>query len=156
MTKPTGIPELFQAIEPLAGEKGYVLLDVVFGTAFRRRTLTVYIDKEQGVQVEDCQALAREIGQLLDEQDLVKGSYVLEISSPGAERKLKSEREFLHFVGRYALVRTNGLIAEIGKDEVYGYLRGLEDGYLLLETESGIELRIAMDSINKARLAIKF
>lgn len=156
MTKSAGIREILRLIEPLVNEKGYVLVDVAFGTAFRRRTLTVYIDKEQGVRVEDCQALARDIGQLLDEQDTINGSYVLEVSSPGAERPLKSDREFLHFQGRYALIRTKQPMPEIGKDEVYGYLRGLEDGWVLLETEEGAKLRIARDSISKARLAIKF
>jgi len=156
MSKSASIPEITQLIEPLVLEKGYSLVEVAFGTAFRRRTLTVYIDKPDGVQVADCQALAREIGDLLEEQAAVNGSYVLEVSSPGAERPLKSDRDFLHFQGRYALIRTREPLPDLGKDEVYGFLRGLQDESVLLETEQGQHLQIQRDNIIKARLAIKF
>lgn len=156
MASSASIPEITQLIEPVVRGKDYFLVEVAWGTAFRRRTLTVYIDKPEGVQLDDCQLLAREIGDLLDEQNLIPGSYALEVSSPGAERPLKKDDDFLHFQGRYALIRTKETLAGIGSSEVYGYLRGLENGYVLLETELGQQLQIAMDSIAKARLAIKF
>lgn len=156
MAKSAGIPTIAALVEPLVQEKGYSLLEVVWGNAWQRRTLTVYIDKPGGVQVDDCQSLARDIGQLLDSEDLVQGAYLLEVSSPGAERPLKQDSDFLHFQGRYALIRTKAPLAEVGTVEIYGLLRGLEDQVVLLETEQGQLLRIARDDIAKARLAIKF
>lgn len=156
MSNSASILEITQLIEPVVRDKDYSLVEVAWGTSFRRRTLTVYIDKPEGVQSNDCQSLAREIGNLLDEKDLIMGSYVLEVSSPGAERPLGTDNDFLHFQGRYALLRTKEPLAEISTSEVYGFLRGLDNGYVLLETEQGQQLQIARDSIVKARLAIKF
>lgn len=156
MAKSGGIPALIELIEPLVRERGYDLVDLVWGNSFRRRTLAAYIDKPGGVLVDDCQSLAREIGKFLDEQDLVQSSYVLEVSSPGAERPLKTDKDFLYFVGRYALVRTKEPLEEIGRNEVYGYLRGLMEDRVLLETEQGVQLSIPRENIAKARLAIKF
>ncbi|NLW18006.1 MAG: ribosome maturation factor RimP [Firmicutes bacterium] len=144
------------AIEPIVKAGGYELIEVIWGSSYNRRTLTVFVDKPGGVLLDDCQTLSRQIGALLDESELVAGSYVLEVSSPGAERRLKGAKDFERFAGRYALIITREPIPEVGGTQVYGYLRGLaDDAAVKLELEDAGVIHIPMDQITKARLAIK-
>ena len=157
MKRTQSLEELIRVIEPLVEASGYSLIDVVWGSAYGRRTLSVTIYKPEGVLISDCQSLSRAIGKKLDELDLVKGSYVLEVSSPGAERPLKQALDYERFVGRYALIHTREPIAAGQTTELYGYLRGLEDNTdVLLEVADRETIKIPLSQIAKARLAIKF
>lgn len=156
MRKSHSLEEIIQAVEPVVEAGGYDLIDVVWGSSFNRRTLTLFVDKPSGVLLDECQSLSRQIGDLLDEHELVTGSYVLEVSSPGAERPLKKTRDFERFVGRYALIMTREPLQDVGATEVYGYLRGLEAEAVICEVADGKIVHIPLAQIAKARLAIKF
>ncbi len=156
MKKPQNLDAIVAAIEPIVTAGGYDLIEVVWGTPFNRRTLTVFVDKPGGILVDECRSLSRQIGDLLEERDLVKGSYVLEVSSPGAERPLKDLKDYERFAGRYALICTREPLPETGRDQVYGYLRGLTDSAVKLEIAEDRIIHIPLNQISKARLAIKF
>lgn len=156
MRKPHKLESIIEAVEPVIKAEGYDLVDVVWGSSFNRRALTFFVDKLSGVLLDECQAISHRIGILLEERDLVAGSYVLEVSSPGAERPLKETSDFERFAGRYALIVTREPLPEAKNNQVFGYLRGLLDDVVMVEVEAGKVIHIPLAEISKARLAIKF
>lgn len=156
MRKSHKIEDIQQAIEPTVEMAGYQLIDLVWGTAFNRRTLTLFVDKPGGILLEECQSLARQVGDFIEAEDLVAGTYVLEVSSPGAERRLKTAADYVMFTGRYARILTSAPIEGLGTYEMHGYLRGFAEDAVLCETEAGELVSIPLGQITTARLAIKF
>ena len=150
---PEAITEL---ISPMLTAAGYSLVDVAWGSAYKRRTLTLYVDKPTGISLSECQSLARSLGDYLDEEDVIEGSYCLEVSSPGAERPLKKIEDYEIFSGRYAFVLLREPVTPGGVFEMYGYLQGTEGSTVLFLTLDDELLRIPLAHILKARLAIKF
>ena len=111
--------------------------------------LRVFIDKEGGVDLDDCQDLSRKLEELLDAQDLIKTSYILEVSSPGLDRELKKPRDFQREMGKDIDV---SLFAPLdGKKVVTGPLSAY-DG----ETINVGDMAIPMDKIAKVNLHIDF
>lgn len=111
--------------------------------------LRVFIDKEGGVDLDDCQDLSRKLEDLLDAQDLIKTSYILEVSSPGLDRELKKPRDFQREMGKDIDV---SLFAPLdGKKVVTGPLSAY-DG----ETINVGDMAIPMDKVAKVNLHIDF
>lgn len=111
--------------------------------------LRVFIDKEGGVDLDDCQDLSRKLEELLDAQDIIKTSYILEVSSPGLDRELKKPRDFQREMGKYIDV---SLFAPLdGKKVVTGPLSAY-DG----ETINVGDMAIPMDKVAKVNLHIDF
>lgn len=111
--------------------------------------LRVFIDKEGGVDLDDCQDLSRKLEELLDAQDLIKTSYILEVSSPGLDRELKKPRDFQREMGKDIDV---SLFAPLdGKKVVTGTLSAY-DG----ETINVGDMAIPMDKVAKVNLHIDF
>lgn len=111
--------------------------------------LRVFIDKEGGVDLDDCQDLSRKLEELLDAQDLIKTSYILEVSSPGLDRELKKPRDFQREMGKDIDV---SLFAPLdGKKVVTGSLSAY-DG----ETINVGDMAIPMDKVAKVNLHIDF
>lgn len=111
--------------------------------------LRVFIDKEGGVDLDDCQDLSRKLEELLDDQDLIKTSYILEVSSPGLDRELKKPRDFQREMGKDIDV---SLFAPLdGKKVVTGPLSAY-DG----ETINVGDMAIPMDKVAKVNLHIDF
>ena len=84
---------------PIAEENGCSLWDVEYVREAGQWFLRVYIDKEGGVSIDDCEAVSRPLSDALDEADPIEGSYVLEVSSAGADRPLKKPAHFRQFLG---------------------------------------------------------
>lgn len=119
---------------------GFELIDIDFSG----NTLRLTIDKPSGVSLDDCVVVNRRVGFLLDVQDPIEGSYRLEVSSPGLNRKLKSIKEFEHFSGRKARVQT--------KEGMYrGIIKGLMGDVVILDVD-GVEIQLAQKDIIKANL----
>ena len=111
--------------------------------------LRVFIDKESGVDLDDCQDLSRKLEELLDAQDIIKTSYILEVSSPGLDRELKKPRDFQREMGKDIDV---SLFAPLdGKKVVTGPLSAY-DG----ETINVGDMAIPMDKVAKVNLHIDF
>lgn len=111
--------------------------------------LRVFIDKEGGVDLDDCQELSRKLEELLDAQDIIKTSYILEVSSPGLDRELKKPRDFQREIGKDIDV---SLFAPLdGKKVVTGPLSAY-DG----ETINVGDMAIPMDKVAKVNLHIDF
>ncbi len=117
--------------QPLAREQGCSLWDVEYVKEAGTWILRVYIDKQGGVSIQDCEAVSRPLSDLLDEADPIEGSYTLEVSSAGVDRVLKKPAHFAAFLGSPVEVRLYR--ARDGKKEFVGDLAAYQDGDVLLE-----------------------
>lgn len=115
--------------------------------------LRIYLDRPEGVTVEHCEAVSRALSDALDEADPIEGSYVLEVSSPGADRALKTEAHFAQFMGTEVEVRLYRAVN--GAKAVVGILAGYEKGDVTLETPAG-PITIIKQDVAQVRLTITF
>ncbi len=136
-------------IEPVIDELGYELLDVEYVVERGRWTLRIYIDKEGGVSVNDCAIVSKEVSPILDVEDPIDNSYVLEVSSPGLNRPLTKEKHFVWAIGKKIKVRTEMPIE--GRRNFTGLLQDFKDGTLFLNIEGEI-FSLSYDNIEKANL----
>lgn len=116
---------------PIAAEQGCTLWDVEYVKEAGAWILRVYIDKEGGVSINDCEAVSRPLSDKLDEVDPIEGSYTLEVASAGADRVLKKPEHFAAFLGSEVDVRLYRPIE--GKKEFVGVLADYENGNVQLE-----------------------
>ena len=126
MAKVTEIVEKLAA--PAVEEAGCELWDVEYVREAGQWYLRLYLDKEGGVDILDCEAVSRKVSDLLDEADPIEGSYTFEVSSAGCERALKRPRDFERFLGSPVLVKLYK--AQNGRKEFAGVLAGYEDGVI--------------------------
>ncbi len=136
-------------IEPVIDELGYELLDVEYVVERGRWTLRIYIDKEGGVSVNDCAIVSKEVSPILDVEDPIDNSYVLEVSSPGLNRPLTKEKHFVWAIGKKIKVKTEMPIQ--GRRNFTGLLQDFKDGTLFLDVE-GEMFSLSYDNIEKANL----
>lgn len=117
--------------QPIVESQGCSLWDVEYVREGSERFLRLYIDKEGGVNINDCEAIARAVDPILDEKDPIPESYHFEVCSAGLERPLKRPGDFEKFLGSPILVKLyrprNGL------KEIPGILRGYEEGKVTVE-----------------------
>ena len=114
-----------QLARPVVEANGCSLWDVEYVKEAGSWYLRVYIDKETGVSIDDCEAVSRVLSDLLDEADPIEGSYTLEVGSAGAERALKRPSDFQQFLGSPVLVKLYR--AREGRKEFAGYLKGYDE-----------------------------
>ena len=136
---------------PIVGELGLDLVEVEFQREAGGWILRLYVDKRGGVTLRDCQQVSEELNDLLDVENLIDHPYSLEVSSPGLNRPLSREVDFLRFVGQRARVITSQAIG--GQRRFLGVLKGYEGGQIMLEREDGTVVVIPHTLISKARLA---
>ena len=129
------------------------LVDVEYKKIGKNWTLRVLIDKNQGVTVFDCQKLSREIEDLIEIHELIKDHYVLEVSSPGLDRPLKKESDFVRNKGKQIQVNTD---SPINNSKINtGTIRDFSNSTLFLENNNDI-LEIPLITIMQAKLIIEF
>ena len=112
--------------------------------------LRLYLDAERGVTLDDCSRISRQLSAQLDVEDPIEHSYTLEVSSPGLDRPLFSDRDYERFTGREIRLSTYAPIE--GRRNFAGRLLGLEGGAVRLSLGDGREIAIPRDQIAKARL----
>ncbi len=139
--------------QPVVEEEGCSLWDVEYVREAGEWYLRVYIDKEGGVSIDDCERISRRLDPLLDEADPVPESYVFEVGSAGAERELKRPRDFEQFMGSDVQVR---LYQPVGGSKVYdGVLTGYEDGRVTV-TVGKAEHSFDKAQVAQVRLRVSF
>jgi len=153
MTKSSITESIIAIIEPVVREENLELVDVEYKKFGKSWTLRVYIDKEGGVMMEDCQKISRRIEDLIEIDELISNAYVLEVSSPGLDRPLKKEREFLKF--RHKPIRVKIFSAMGDRKNFSGTIEDCQDRILTLN-ENGTLLKIPLDNIAQAKLIIEF
>ena len=134
------------------------LVDIEYLKEGKSWFLRVFIDKENGVDIEDCGLVSEKLGEKLDEIDPIPQNYFLEVSSPGAERPLKKEKDFMKAIGKHVNIKTYEPIE--GTKEFEGTLLSYsaEEGALLevrIKTRK-VKVEIEKEKIALARLAIDF
>jgi ribosome maturation factor RimP len=140
-------------VQRVAASHGVELVDVEFRGGGKSRMLRIFIDKPSGVSHDDCAGVSREVSTILDVEDVVPGgSYVLEVSSPGLDRKLVRAEDFARFVGSVVKVVTRDAIA--GNRFFQGRLESFADGRLLLDVSGQAARRGASSSSRKVEIAL--
>ena len=127
---------VWDLVAPVADELGYMIWDVEYVKEAGQWFLRLYIDKEGGISIEDCEAVSRPMSDLLDEADPIEGSYVFEVSSAGADRVLKTDAHFEQFMG--AEVEVKLYRPRDGRKEFVGLLRTHNDGDVTVEINGEI------------------
>ena len=139
--------------EPIAQQQSVYIVDVSYKKDGETYSLCYYIDKEGGVGIDECEMFSKAVEEVLDAEDFIENNYTLEVSSPGADRKLTKEREFLYYKGREVDVKLYK--AENGVKEFTGVLRDYRDGTAFIETDGNI-LEIPAKQAVYIRLSFKF
>ena len=140
-------------IDPLVSDLGLELVDVQYRKEGSRWYLRLFIDKENGVDIEDCRRVSDQAGKILDEEDPIPHGYLLEVSSPGVERPLKKAKDFQRFRGQTVKLRTFAPIE--GQRNFRGNLEGMEGDDVVLALEQGV-VRIPFAQIARANLVVDF
>ena len=139
--------------EPILEGMGYELLLTEIKGAGTDCLVRVFIDSPNGIGLEDCEAVSRELSAAMDVADLITEAYRLEVSSPGMDRPLVKAAHFERFVGSEAKLQTR--LPVEGRRRFRGEILGVQDEILQLKVD-GSEVSLPLESIDKARLVPVF
>jgi ribosome maturation factor RimP len=141
------------AAERVARSVGMEVVDVEWKMG-KERFLRVYIDKPEGISHKDCETVSNQLSVILDVEDLVPGPpYILEVSSPGLDRKLMRPAEFERFAGRLARIT---MLEPVENQKFFeGRLAGVADGKVQIEVKGRV-IALPMEGIRKANLVVEF
>ena len=151
------LEKIEKAIMPMIEEMELILYDFEYVKEGQDNFLRIYLDCANGIDLETIVEASRAISDVLDELDPIEAEYILEVSSPGAERVLKSKAHLQEVINEYIRVELKNPAA--GIDAVEGYLVSFENDELIIEylvKTTKKQITIAYDNVKKARLAIKF
>ena len=143
-------------ILPILEEKGFYLYDVEYVKEGQDYYLRVYIDKEGGITVDDCEVVSREMNVILDSEDYVQDQYIFEVSSPGLGRRLTKDRHYDKSIGDEVELKTFKPLFENDKNKQFtGVLKGYDDNTVSLEID-GKNTAVEKSNIADLRLTIDF
>ncbi|MFD5506894.1 ribosome maturation factor RimP [Streptomyces sp. NPDC127051] len=148
-------------LEPLVAAKGLDLEDIEMSKAGKRRMLRIIVDSDEGVELDVCAELSREVSDKLDESDVMgEDEYVLEVSSPGADRPLTEHRHYVRAIDRLVKFQLSAE-GEKGAGELIARILDVDDEGMDLEVpgvkgRKATARRIAFSDIAKARVEIEF
>ncbi len=132
---------------------GYELVGIEYRRGADSGLLRIYIDREGGIQLDDCVTVSRQVSAMLDVEDPLKESYQLEVSSPGVDRPLFVKEHFERFAG--SRVRVKLRMKLHGRKRFEGVLQGIQDDNVVLEMDGEMEC-LPLDQIESARLVPEF
>ncbi len=153
MTKTSVVESIIEISEPILKDEGLELVDVEYKKLGKTWTLRVFIDSKQGVTVDNCQKVSRQISDLIEIDDLISNPFLLEVSSPGLDRPLKKEKDFLRFKNKVVQVKTFSPMEN--RKKFQGTIQDCKNQILFLD-EKGVSIEIALDKISKAKPIIEF
>jgi ribosome maturation factor RimP len=136
MAKPNTVQRVWEIAQPVVEGLGLILWDVRYVKEGAEWYLRIFIDKETGVDINDCEAVSRALDAPLDEADPISQAYILEVCSPGIERELVKDEHFERFIGADIMVRMIRPIDGVGK-EFKGVLAGYDNGEVHIKDHSG-------------------
>lgn len=139
--------------EQIAQKQNIYIVDVTYKKSEDTYSLCYYIDKEGGIQINECEVFSKAVEELLDADDFIENNYTLEVSSPGADRKLTKDREFLYYIGREVDVKLYK--AEDGVKEFTGVLKDYKNKTAFIEVEDEIK-ELPIKQAAYIRLSFKF
>ncbi len=142
-----------ELVSPVVENLNYELVDVEYVKEGANWYLRVYIDKPGGISIDDCQAVSEQVSDLLDKNDPIDQSYYLEVSSPGLDRPLKTEKDFTKYKGELVEVKVFQPID--GKKIFEGELVGLKDNFIVIN-QDGHDVQFERDKVAIVKRVIKF
>lgn len=146
--------ELLQAlVAPVVESLECELWGLEYMGAGHDKTLRIYIDKQGGVSVEDCEAVSRQVSSVMDVEDPIAGEYTLEVSSPGLDRPLYTLQQFIAYVGETISVRLR--VPFEGRRKFKGLLKEIENEDVVLVVDDH-EFILPVDAIEKANVVPRF
>jgi ribosome maturation factor RimP len=149
-----------ELVAPIIASEDFELVDVEFKHEGRVHYLRIFIDKPGGVTIDDCQHISRECEAVLDVENIIRSQYVLEVSSPGLDRPLRSKDDFQQFVHRLAKIKTFRPLQ--GRTKFLGHIEGIRedpataDTVVTIRTPEGQVFQIPYKMIASARLEVEF
>ncbi|PLR84249.1 ribosome maturation factor RimP [Bacillus canaveralius] len=155
MSKVTDVVE--ELVTPILDDNGLELVDIEYVKEGKDWFLRVFIDKDSGIDIEECGMVSEKLSEKLDELDPVPHNYFLEVSSPGAERPLKKERDYQRAVGKNVFIKTYEPID--GEKSFEGELKDFNGQSIMVEIKIKTRkklIEIPFDKVAAARLAVTF
>lgn len=137
-------------IVPVVEGLNFEYVGATYGQAERGMTLCVYIDHENGINVEDCATVSRQLSAVLDVEDPISGEYILEVSSPGTDRPLFTLAHFSSCIDSQIKLRSSG-VSTLGRRSFRGKLVEVADEHIVVEVD-GIDHTIAFSDIERANV----
>ena len=141
-------------ITPILERMNFELVDVEYVKEGGIWYLRAYIDKEGGITVNDCEAVAREMNEILDVEDFIPDSYTFEVSSPGLGRPLKKEKDYVRNMGKEIEIRTYRAINK--SKEFYGILKAYDKDSVTIVNDEDETVEFAKSDIALIRQAVHF
>jgi ribosome maturation factor RimP len=141
-----------QLAQPVLEQNDVELVDLTYRQEGRKMVLRFLVDKEAGITLDECAVLNDEIGVALDRDEAIASSYILEVSSPGLDRPLRTRRDFERVLGKTIEVFLKEHIE--GKLSYVGKLSGVDDAAITLEPGNTRVVTIPLQSMHKGRLKI--
>ncbi len=145
--------QVLELVEPSILDEGCALVDVTYRREPIGWVLRVHVDREGGVTVDECARISRRIGDLIEAENLIPQKYTLEVSSPGLDRVLKTEREFRWAMGKQ--VRVWKKRTEKGEGDLIGELVHYDGAALTLDRK-GTAMTIPLEQVSKVRIFVEF
>lgn len=152
MQKVSVVQTVESVILPVLEDLGLELVDIEYRREGKGWVLRIFIDKEGGITVDDCTAVSHQVGDLIDIDDLIPNAYCLEVSSPGLDRPLKKEQDFIKYKERRIQLNTFAPIET--RRNFKGTIKDFREGVLYLDAQ-GTHYEIPLDNIAKAKLEIE-
>ena len=140
--------------EPIVEDLGYDLVDIEFVRENAEQFLRFYIGKREGISIDDCQKVSEAVGNKLDEIDPIEGSYYLEVSSPGLDRPLKTDKDLKRNIGKEIEISLYKNID--GKKKFTGELLDFSEIDITIMEENQEKRAIQRDAISNIKLVVKF
>ena len=132
------VTQIYEMVKPIADELNYEIYHIEYVKENGEYYLRIYIEKEGGITLSDCEALSRRVSDLMDEKDPIAEAYFLEVSSPGLNRTIFTEAHYKRFVGREVMVRFTKAID--GKKNVKGILKEVNEENIIVESDTLISI----------------
>ena len=139
--------------EPVLSAEGVELVDIEYRREARGWTLRLFIDKDLGITLDDCSNISGQVGQLIDVNDLIQQPYILEVSSPGLNRPLKKEEDFIKQRGKRVRLKLHAKV--VNQANFIGKLLDCREGMVEIETGNDI-VKLPLKDIVRANLEYDF
>jgi ribosome maturation factor RimP len=137
----------------LVASEGMELVDLEYRGGGHRGIVRLFIDKEGGVTIDDCAHISRQLGDFLDVKDIIPQAYVLEVSSPGLNRRLRKKQDFSRFAGHKVRLRLATPLE--GRRKIVGNLEGVQDEEVIVTGPEG-RCSVPLEEIARANLIYEF
>jgi len=147
------IDDVETCLEEMVEQTDLELVDVEYRRESSGWVLRVYIDKKGGVQFEDCSRISSQLGDIIEVKDIIPVAYSLEVTSPGVNRPLKKEQDFIKVIGETVKLKTRTLLNN--RKNFKGVLKDIKNGMLLIDSD-GKALSIPYCDVKKANLEYNF